>query len=86
MRDDLRKNNRIYAQDIINRLSENKIIDLNKLNKESKDSRICLEKFKINDTVMYLPCFHIFHKKCLENWLEKDLFCSLCIIDIKSNL
>ena len=86
MRDDLRKNNSIYAQDIINRLSENKITDLNKLNKESKDCRIYLERFKINDTVMYLPCFHFFHKKCLENWLEKDLFCPLCKIDIKSNL
>ena len=86
MRDKLRKNRNVNTEDIINQLSENKITDLNKLNKETKDCRICLEKFQKNDTVMYLTCFHFFHKKCIANWIEKELFCPLCKIDIKSNL
>ena len=86
MRDKIRKNRNVNTEEIINQLSEYKITDLNKLNKETKDCRICLERFQKNDTAMYLPCFHFFHKKCIENWLEKELYCLLFKIDIKSNL
>ena len=40
---------------------------------------ICLEMFKLNDQVLYLRCFHLFHSICILTWfLEKDT-CPICI-------
>ena len=40
---------------------------------------ICMEKYVINDEVKTLPCFHLFHKDCIEHWLKagKDT-CPIC--------
>ena len=43
---------------------------------------ICLEKYEIGDTVCKLPCNHIFHKDCLQDWLHKQMNCPLCRINI----
>ena len=39
---------------------------------------ICLEDFLDYDNILITPCLHIFHKKCLEKWLEN--------INISSNI
>ena len=45
---------------------------------EYKRCIICLEDFKINDTVIYLPCLHFFHSNCITLWIEKKANCPLC--------
>ena len=47
---------------------------------------ICMEKYKINDDVKTLPCFHIFHKECIEQWLKagKDT-CPICKNKVNNN-
>ena len=34
---------------------------------------ICLEEFKPSDPVRIMPeCSHVFHSKCIEEWMEKE--------------
>ena len=39
---------------------------------------ICLEKYKLNDKIISLPCSHSFHKDCLNLWLKKNNTCPQC--------
>ncbi|KAH0465451.1 hypothetical protein IEQ34_005554 [Dendrobium chrysotoxum] len=43
------------------------------------DCRVCLVRFDSNSVVNRLPCGHLFHKSCVERWLDyrKDT-CPLC--------
>ena len=47
---------------------------------------VCMEKYKINDDIKTLPCFHIFHKECIEQWLKagKDT-CPICKNKVNNN-
>lgn len=46
---------------------------------------ICLEEFGDGDDVMTLPCLHIYHKKCVEQWLGRDNSCPVCKTPIGGN-
>ena len=61
-------------------------IETNKLNDEKKRCIICYEDFKDNDNAIFLPCFHVFHSKCINEWLKNKDNCPLCKIEIKNNL
>ena len=39
---------------------------------------ICLEPFVVNDTVRTIPCFHAFHKDCIDPWLAQKAICPVC--------
>ena len=43
---------------------------------------ICLEDFKTGDNIKKLNCTHIFHKECLEPWLNNNSNCPMCRTDI----
>ncbi|KAL5230778.1 hypothetical protein ABZP36_029554 [Zizania latifolia] len=43
------------------------------------DCRVCLARFKPESVVNRLPCGHLFHRACLEKWLDYDYAtCPLC--------
>jgi RING/U-box domain-containing protein len=43
------------------------------------DCRVCLAGFKPESVVNRLPCGHLFHRACLETWLDYDhATCPLC--------
>ncbi|KAF2916701.1 probable E3 ubiquitin-protein ligase XERICO [Oryza sativa Japonica Group] len=43
------------------------------------DCRVCLVRFEAEAVVNRLPCGHIFHRACLETWLDYDhATCPLC--------
>lgn len=49
---------------------------------------ICLESFKRNEKAMYHKCKknspkHVFHSKCIQNWIETKSNCPLCRFIIK---
>ena len=44
---------------------------------------ICLEDYSFNNKICYLPCFHVFHSKCIKNWLNKSKNCPLCNTEVK---
>mmetsp|Transcript_9625 Transcript_9625/g.29160 ORF Transcript_9625/g.29160 Transcript_9625/m.29160 type:complete len:204 (-) Transcript_9625:2647-3258(-) len=39
---------------------------------------VCLEELKKGEKVPVLQCGHLFHKACLQPWLEKHSQCPLC--------
>ena len=43
---------------------------------------ICKEKFKSQDTVKDLPCRHIFHAVCIDQWLLTHKLCPVCKINV----
>lgn len=51
---------------------------LNKINKPCDDCPICLEEFKIRQICRQFDCSHVFHKKCIDKWLTKNVICPVC--------
>lgn len=45
---------------------------------DDKSCSICLDNYKINDKISYLPCFHCYHSKCIKKWLKRTKICPLC--------
>nr|CAH7746290.1 unnamed protein product [Callosobruchus chinensis] len=43
---------------------------------------ICIEPYKISDTLRILPCGHEFHKSCIDPWLLEHRTCPMCKMDI----
>ncbi|CAK8684017.1 unnamed protein product [Clavelina lepadiformis] len=43
---------------------------------------VCLESYKIGDTIRELPCKHIFHKKCIDPWLQSKRTCPMCKVNV----
>ena len=50
---------------------------------EQKKCSICLEEFEVGNKIIYLPCFHYYHAKCIETWVKNSDKCPLCNIEIK---
>ena len=81
-----RENRRIIRE---NRRSRQRI-DVNNLNTlllcnelPDESCSICLEEFKSGDNIKKLNCTHIFHKECLEPWLnDNNRNCPMCRTDI----
>ena len=75
-----RENTRIIRQNgrsiPINVNSLNTLLLCNELPDES--CSVCLEDFKEGDTIKKLNCNHIFHKDCLEPWLNENNNCPMC--------
>lgn len=45
----------------------------------SVDCRVCLGRFEPESVVSRLPCGHVFHKGCVEAWMDyKHDTCPLC--------
>ncbi len=47
-------------------------------NEERTRCNICLEDFCSGDTVLSLPCFHIYHENCIVHWLGEHKTCPIC--------
>lgn len=45
---------------------------------------VCTDEFKEGDAVKELPCRHIFHPPCLNEWLRTHKTCPTCITEIAS--
>jgi hypothetical protein len=43
----------------------------------SGDCTICLECFRDEDSVVPLPCGHVFHTECAQDWLDKRMGCPI---------
>lgn len=59
---------------------------------DEKNCSICLEEFKTNDTndnnnneTKTLPCKHVFHKSCIDKWIELRNLCPLCRTRVDSS-
>jgi len=45
---------------------------------ETSQCAICLDDFYIGDHVRTLPCFHMYHSKCIDFWLQTKAKCPVC--------
>lgn len=45
---------------------------------ENRSCRICIDDFKRGDEQRTLPCFHRFHKRCIDKWLRQSGTCPIC--------
>ena len=70
-------------KNILNKLPEYIINDVSKLPKNKNECTICIEEFKNGDCLITLPCLHLYHKECIENWLNEELNCPVCKFDLK---
>ncbi|XP_032053140.1 E3 ubiquitin-protein ligase RNF130 isoform X2 [Aythya fuligula] len=43
---------------------------------------VCIESYKQNDVVRILPCKHVFHKACVDPWLNEHCTCPMCKLNI----
>jgi hypothetical protein len=57
----------------------------NKENGEGGDDscRICLCEYECGDSVMRLPCMHIYHKQCITKWLANNKKCPQCMLPVE---
>lgn len=42
---------------------------------------VCLMEFEEDEMVKILPCGHMFHTDCIDEWLKRSTFCPLCKAD-----
>ena len=65
-------------KDVINKLKE-VVIEQNDLEKyKSNPCAVCQEDFKCKDIAKELKCKHMFHKDCIEPWLNMHRTCPYC--------
>ncbi|KAK4470138.1 hypothetical protein MN116_005722 [Schistosoma mekongi] len=69
---------RVY---LLNQLPTSVLSDESSI-KKLHNCSICMEHYHINDRIMGLPCFHMFHHHCLCAWIEKNLQCPICRMPI----
>ncbi|KAJ8982993.1 hypothetical protein NQ317_001434 [Molorchus minor] len=43
---------------------------------------VCIEPYKLSETLRILPCGHEFHKNCIDPWLLDHRTCPMCKMDI----
>lgn len=48
------------------------------LSEDMKSCPICLDEFEDGVEVRFLWCLHRFHRKCIDQWLEKHTNCPIC--------
>ncbi|CAK9135270.1 unnamed protein product [Ilex paraguariensis] len=51
---------------------------------EPEECAVCLDQFKVGETLVHLPCAHRFHSRCLEPWLENNAHCPCCRMELLS--
>lgn len=50
-----------------------------------KSCSICLNDYSDIDIIKILPCYHIFHKSCVDQWIDIKNICPLCQNDNDSH-
>ena len=65
-----------------NNLSVCALENIEDLTSEKKDCRICLDSFQKLDKVVFLGCIHMFHEKCIKEWLKTNNYCPICKLEV----
>lgn len=53
---------------------------------EGDKCTICLSEFELEEDVRRLPCMHLFHVECVDQWLGQNKRCPICRVDIEAHL
>mmetsp|Transcript_62704 Transcript_62704/g.202247 ORF Transcript_62704/g.202247 Transcript_62704/m.202247 type:complete len:287 (-) Transcript_62704:79-939(-) len=49
---------------------------------DERKCMVCLETFKAGDNLRILPCFHRYHRACIDPWLAQNRHCPVCKHDV----
>jgi len=60
-----------------------RILKINEISEDQAKCLVCQEDFEVGEEVRTLPCFHIFHTACIDQWLRTSKECPVCKIAIK---
>ncbi|KAJ3221240.1 hypothetical protein HK099_003671 [Clydaea vesicula] len=47
---------------------------------------ICLMDYNKGEELRKLPCFHFFHRECIDDWFKSAVACPICRIDVLEHL
>ncbi|XP_017083734.1 uncharacterized protein LOC108116387 [Drosophila eugracilis] len=53
---------------------------------DAEKCAICLTLFEIENEVRRLPCMHLFHTDCVDQWLVTNKHCPICRVDIETQV
>ncbi|KAH8269771.1 hypothetical protein KR018_001482 [Drosophila ironensis] len=54
--------------------------------KKSRECVICMAEFCVDEAVRFLPCMHIYHVTCIDDWLMRSLTCPSCLEPVDAAL
>ncbi|XP_014246215.1 RING finger protein 11 [Cimex lectularius] len=54
--------------------------------KKNRECVICMMEFLVGDNVRYLPCMHIYHVHCIDDWLMRSFTCPSCMEPVDAAL
>ncbi|KAH9518020.1 RING finger protein 11 [Dermatophagoides farinae] len=54
--------------------------------KKNRECVICMIEFLMDDPIRFLPCMHIYHTKCIDDWLMRSLTCPSCMEPVDAAL
>lgn len=54
--------------------------------KKNRECVICMGEFIIGDPVRFLPCMHIYHTDCIDDWLMRSFICPSCMEPVDAAL
>jgi E3 ubiquitin-protein ligase BIG BROTHER-like protein len=51
---------------------------------DNQACNVCIENYQLGDTVVTLPCVHVFHQNCIKHWLcNEKVTCPVCRHDTR---
>ncbi|XP_071492466.1 RING finger protein 11-like [Diadema antillarum] len=54
--------------------------------KKARECVICMLDFQLGDPIRLLPCMHIYHTKCIDDWLMRSFTCPSCMEPVEAAL
>jgi len=51
-----------------------------------KECTICMEEYKDQDEIRFLPCMHFYHQDCIDDWLPRNMTCPICGDSLETQL
>ncbi|GFH58718.1 hypothetical protein CTEN210_15194 [Chaetoceros tenuissimus] len=55
------------------------------VDENNRECCICFEENKLHDKVMRLPCAHIYHPACIQEWLQRHCTCPVCRYELPTD-
>ena len=49
---------------------------------ELTECSICLGDFMVDELICFITCFHVFHSKCIKDWLKRSKLCPMCNTEV----
>lgn len=74
----------VRDENVVAQFDSQKYKDIEK-SKYDSNCGICLETYNGDEDVVILDCSHLYHKKCIDEWIHYNQVCPLCKKNIDIN-